>query len=108
MREPNRPQVLFVCVHTAGRSQMAAALLQHHAAGRVDARSAGSTPADEINPAVRAAMTEIGIDLVNARNASTAPSRSFGTAFACPDSTARAAASASTVSFLPRRRRLAR
>jgi len=57
------PQVLFVCVHNAGRSQMAAALLQHHAAGRVDVRSAGSTPADEINPAVRAAMAEIGIDL---------------------------------------------
>ena len=57
------PQVLFVCVHNAGRSQMAAALLHHHAAGRVDVRSAGSTPADEINPAVRAAMAEIGIDL---------------------------------------------
>jgi protein-tyrosine-phosphatase len=42
---------------------MAAALLEHHAAGRVEVRSAGSTPADEINPAVRAAMTEIGIDL---------------------------------------------
>ncbi len=55
-----RPQVLFVCVHNAGRSQMAAALLEHHAAGRVDVRSAGSTPADEINPAVRAAMAEIG------------------------------------------------
>ena len=57
------PQVLFVCVHNAGRSQMAAALLQHHAAGRVEVRSAGSTPADEINPAVRAAMAEIGIDI---------------------------------------------
>jgi arsenate reductase len=57
------PQVLFVCVHNAGRSQMAAALLQHHAAGRVDVRSAGSTPADEINPVVRAAMAEIGINL---------------------------------------------
>ena len=57
------PQVLFVCVHNAGRSQMAAALLGHHAAGRVEVRSAGSTPADEINPAVRAAMAEIGIDL---------------------------------------------
>jgi protein-tyrosine-phosphatase len=61
--EPDRPQVLFVCVHNAGRSQMAAALLDHYAAGRVDVRSAGSTPADEINPAVRAAMVEIGIDL---------------------------------------------
>ena len=63
----HRPQVLFVCVHNAGRSQMAAALLQHHAAGRVDVRSAGSTPAEEINPAVRAAMAEIGIDLDGAR-----------------------------------------
>ena len=60
------PQVLFVCVHNAGRSQMAAALLQHHAAGRVEVRSAGSTPADEINPAVRDAMAEIGIDLEGA------------------------------------------
>ena len=60
------PQVLFVCVHNAGRSQMAAALLQHHAAGRVEVRSAGSTPADEINPAVRDAMAEIGIDLDSA------------------------------------------
>jgi arsenate reductase len=58
-----RPQVLFVCVHNAGRSQMAAALLEHDASGRVDVRSAGSTPAAEINPAVRAAMAEIGIDL---------------------------------------------
>jgi arsenate reductase len=57
------PQVLFVCVHNAGRSQMAAALLHHHAAGRVAVRSAGSTPADEINPAVRAAMAEIGVNL---------------------------------------------
>jgi arsenate reductase (thioredoxin) len=57
------PQVLFVCVHNAGRSQMAAALLEHYASGRVDVRSAGSTPAAEINPAVRAAMAEIGIDL---------------------------------------------
>jgi len=60
------PQVLFMCVHNAGRSQMAAALLQHHAVGRVEVRSAGSTPADEINPAVRAAMAEIGIDLEGA------------------------------------------
>ena len=67
MHEPNRPQVLFVCVHNAGRSQMAAALLQHHAAGRVDVRSAGSAPADEVNPVVRAAMAELGIDLGGAR-----------------------------------------
>ncbi len=55
--------VLFVCVHNAGRSQMAAALLHHHAAGRVAVRSAGSTPASEVNPAVVAAMTELGIDV---------------------------------------------
>jgi arsenate reductase (thioredoxin) len=58
-----RPQVLFVCVHNAGRSQMAAALLRHHANGAVDVRSAGSEPADAINPAVRHVMAEIGIDL---------------------------------------------
>ncbi len=57
------PEVLFVCVHNAGRSQMAAALLDHHAAGRVLVRSAGSTPADEINPAVVLAMEEVGLDL---------------------------------------------
>jgi protein-tyrosine-phosphatase len=57
------PEVLFVCVHNAGRSQMAAALLHHHAAGRVHVRSAGSAPADSINPAVVAAMEEIGLDL---------------------------------------------
>jgi arsenate reductase len=58
-----KPEVLFVCVHNAGRSQMAAALLDHHAQGRVHVRSAGSTPADEINPAVVEVMTEVGIDL---------------------------------------------
>jgi arsenate reductase len=57
------PEVLFVCVHNAGRSQMAAALLDHVAAGRVKVRSAGTAPADEINPAVVDAMREIGIDL---------------------------------------------
>jgi arsenate reductase (thioredoxin) len=57
------PEVLFVCVHNAGRSQMAAALLDHHASGRVVVRSAGSTPAAEINPAVVAVMGEIGLDL---------------------------------------------
>jgi len=55
--------VLFVCVHNAGRSQMAAALLDHHADGRVQVRSAGSAPAETINPAVIAAMTELGLDL---------------------------------------------
>ena len=57
------PEVLFVCVHNAGRSQMAATLLDHHAKGRVQVRSAGSDPADRINPAVVAVMDEWGIDL---------------------------------------------
>jgi len=59
----NTPEVLFVCVHNAGRSQMAAALLDHHAAGRVTVRSAGSAPASEVNPAVVAVMAELGIDV---------------------------------------------
>jgi len=57
------PEVLFVCVDNAGRSQMAAALLDHHANGQVVVRSAGSDPADRLNPAVVAAMDEWGIDL---------------------------------------------
>ncbi|WP_308424741.1 arsenate reductase ArsC [Longimycelium tulufanense] len=57
------PEVLFVCVHNAGRSQMAAALLHHHARGRVTVRSAGSAPAETINPAVVEVMAELGIDL---------------------------------------------
>ena len=57
------PEVPFVCVHNAGRSQMAAALLDHYAAGRVHVRSAGSMLANEINPAVVTAMREVGIDL---------------------------------------------
>ena len=57
------PQVLFVCTHNAGRSQMAAALLDHAAAGRVRVTSAGSQPADQPNPAVVQAMAEIGLDL---------------------------------------------
>ncbi|WP_433275290.1 arsenate reductase ArsC [Pseudonocardia xinjiangensis] len=60
------PEVLFVCVHNAGRSQMAAALLHHHAQGRVRVTSAGSAPADDINPAVRTVMAEIGLDLTTA------------------------------------------
>jgi hypothetical protein len=56
-------EVLFVCVHNAGRSQMAAALLDHYAQGKVHVRSAGSTPADEINPEVITAMGELGLDL---------------------------------------------
>lgn len=58
-----RPTVLFVCVHNAGRSQMAAALLARAADGRIDVRSAGSEPAESLNPAVVAVMAEIGIDL---------------------------------------------
>src|SRR5918993_1753265 len=57
------PEVLFVCVQNAGRSQMAAALLDHYAEGRVHVRSAGSDPADRINPNVVAAMAELGIDI---------------------------------------------
>jgi protein-tyrosine-phosphatase len=57
------PEVLFVCVHNAGRSQMAAALLDHHPNGKVVVRSVGSDPADALNPAVVAAMAELGIDL---------------------------------------------
>lgn len=61
MSEP--PEVLFVCVHNAGRSQMAAALLARHAGDRVRVRSAGSAPASELNPAVVEVMAEVGIDL---------------------------------------------
>ena len=57
------PEVLFVCVHNAGRSQMAAALLDHLAEGRVHVRSAGSAPASEINADVMTAMAEIGLDV---------------------------------------------
>lgn len=63
---PEVPEVLFVCVHNAGRSQMAAALLDHHARGAVRVRSAGSAPAGEVNPAVVAAMADIGIDVSQA------------------------------------------
>jgi protein-tyrosine-phosphatase len=59
----HRPEVLFVCIHNAGRSQMAAALLAHHGSDAVVVRSAGTAPADTINPAVIEVMSEIGIDL---------------------------------------------
>ncbi|NUR59865.1 MAG: arsenate reductase ArsC [Catenulispora sp.] len=59
----DKPSVLFVCVHNAGRSQMAAGFLTHLAAGRITVRSAGSAPADSVNPAVVEAMAEVGIDL---------------------------------------------
>jgi len=61
------PTVLFVCVHNAGRSQMAAAFLTHQAAGRIEVRSAGSEPADQLNPAVVEAMREVGIDITTER-----------------------------------------
>ena len=64
MTQPgHRPSVLFVCVHNAGRSQMGAAYMTHLSGGAVEVRSAGSAPADSINPAVREAMLEEGIDI---------------------------------------------
>ncbi|WP_432066158.1 arsenate reductase ArsC [Streptomyces sp. C10-9-1] len=60
---PQKPSVLFVCVHNAGRSQMAAAWLSHLAGDRVEVRSAGSAPADQVNPAAVEAMREVGIDI---------------------------------------------
>ena len=60
MRE--QPEVLFVCTHNAGRSQMAAGLVKLRSRGRIRVRSAGSTPAEEINPAAVAAMSELGVD----------------------------------------------
>lgn len=65
MSDP-RPEVLFVCIHNAGRSQMAAGLVRLLADGRIDVRAAGSDPADEINPAVIDAMREVGVDLSEA------------------------------------------
>ncbi|MFI7579673.1 arsenate reductase/protein-tyrosine-phosphatase family protein [Kocuria kalidii] len=59
----DRPSVLFVCVHNAGRSQMAAAYLTHLSEGRIEVRSAGSAPADSVNPAAVEAMAEEGIDM---------------------------------------------
>jgi arsenate reductase len=58
-----QPEVLFVCVHNAGRSQMAAGLVKLRSGGRIHVRSAGSAPADEINPAVIEAMNELGVDM---------------------------------------------
>jgi len=59
----DRPAVLFLCVHNAGRSQMAAGFLATLAAGAVEVRSAGSLPADQVNPAAVEAMREVGIDI---------------------------------------------
>ena len=61
----NKPSVIFVCVHNAGRSQMAAAFLTHLSLGKVEVRSAGSAPAESINPAVVEALKEVGIDISN-------------------------------------------
>jgi arsenate reductase len=61
-----KPSVLFVCIHNAGRSQMAAGLLQHLAGDRIEVRSAGTEPTDQINPAAAEAMAEIGIDITAA------------------------------------------
>ncbi len=62
---PERPSVLFVCVHNAGRSQIAAGWLRHLAGDAVEVRSAGSAPADQINPAAVEAMREVGIDITD-------------------------------------------
>ena len=62
---PTRPSVLYVCVHNAGRSQMAAAYTHHLSGGAVEVRSAGSAPADRVNPSAVAAMAEEGIDLTS-------------------------------------------
>ena len=59
----SKPSVLFVCVHNAGRSQMAAAFLTHLSQGSIEVRSAGSQPANELNPAAVQAMAEVGIDI---------------------------------------------
>ncbi len=59
----SKPSVLFVCVHNAGRSQMAAAFLSHLSGGAVEVRSAGSEPADQVNSAAVQAMAEVGIDI---------------------------------------------
>ena len=63
MTTNDRPSVLFVCVHNAGRSQMAAAYLKHLSGGEIEVLSAGSAPADQVNPAAVAAMAEEGIDM---------------------------------------------
>jgi protein-tyrosine-phosphatase len=59
----DKPSVLFVCIHNAGRSQMAAAYLHHLSGGAIEVRSAGSAPADQVNPSAVAAMAEEGIDM---------------------------------------------
>jgi arsenate reductase (thioredoxin) len=63
----NRPTVLFACVHNAGRSQMAAALMDRHGGGRIEVRSAGSEPASAVHPEVVEAMAEVGLDVAGER-----------------------------------------
>ena len=63
----DRPEVLFVCVHNAGRSQMAAGLLAKYVAGLVIVRSGGTNPAESMNPVIVAAMAEVGVDLTTVR-----------------------------------------
>ena len=67
MTEPARPSVMFVCVHNAGRSQMAAGFMTALSGGRVEVRSAGSMPADQVNPVAVEAMAEVGIDITAER-----------------------------------------
>ena len=67
LRVDYKPRVLFVCVHNAGRSQMAAALTELHGGGLIDVRSAGSEPAGEVNPVAVEAMAEIGLDIAGRR-----------------------------------------
>ncbi|MBM7789758.1 arsenate reductase ArsC [Tenggerimyces flavus] len=64
-----KPSVLFVCVHNAGRSQMAAGWLRHLAGDAIEVRSAGTAPADQVNPAAVDAMAEVGVDLTTAQPA---------------------------------------
>ena len=66
MTDSDVPSVLFVCVHNAGRSQMAAALLAHLVGNRIEVRSAGTEPADQINPVAVAVMAELGVDITAA------------------------------------------
>ena len=86
------PSVLFVCVHNAGRSQIAAALLRHYAMGRVEVRSAGSAPGEQMNPAALTVLEEWGINVTDARPSKLAPSEveqsdvviTMGCGDACP------------------------
>ena len=71
--ETQAPSVLFVCVHNAGRSQMAAAYLEELSNGRIEVRSAGSAPADQLNPMAVKAMSEEGIDLSEHRSRAAIP-----------------------------------